>query len=203
MWQEIFGTIRGAFEGDVAAQQRAGGWARVLIDQQQQARLQQLVVWLERVQMRSAAKWYPPGIDGACRVVTPASACHATAVGACCCCGRPVCLRHAMISADADLLCASCFGVAKKHTTTFDASACAPGAGKPHDSSADALRQAYKVLGVAPNDEPDVIRKAYKELLRRNHPDGKKSETAKRRAESRFKEIRAAWDTISADRGIL
>jgi molecular chaperone DnaJ len=52
----------------------------------------------------------------------------------------------------------------------------------------------YKVLGVDKKASPDEIKKAYRKLARRYHPDKNPGDAA---AEARFKEISAAYDVLS------
>src|SRR5262245_41437630 len=51
----------------------------------------------------------------------------------------------------------------------------------------------YDVLGVARDAETDTIRKAYRKLARKNHPDLNPGDKA---AEERFKEISRAWEVL-------
>ena len=55
-------------------------------------------------------------------------------------------------------------------------------------------RDLYAVLGVARDASADVIRKAYRKLARRHHPDVNPGDKA---AEERFKEISEAYDVLS------
>ena len=55
-------------------------------------------------------------------------------------------------------------------------------------------RDLYAVLGVARDAGADVIRKAYRKLARRHHPDVNPGDKA---AEERFKEISEAYDVLS------
>lgn len=195
---ELVGTFRRVMDGDMAASARVGRWAEALLTDEAQDRLHLLLGWLERVQLRSMDKWFNRRISVRCSVVSPVGACRARAAGACACCGRPVCLQHSMISMDADLLCAPCFAVARKHADRFEPEPEPKAAPEPEQPDLD---KACRVLGVDLDASEEHVRKVYKEKLRRNHPDGKKSAAAKARAESRFKEIRAAWDTIAKTRG--
>jgi len=67
------------------------------------------------------------------------------------------------------------------------------------------LRHAYEVLGVQPGAEPDEIKRAYRRLMSRTHPDklvsrGLPEEMIQVAAE-RTREIRNAYDTIREARG--
>ena len=71
------------------------------------------------------------------------------------------------------------------------------GQAPPHQN--DAPRDPYRVLGVAPGASADEIRRAYRELAAKYHPDKVEhlGEDFKRLAEQRFKEIQAAYQALS------
>jgi molecular chaperone DnaJ len=52
----------------------------------------------------------------------------------------------------------------------------------------------YKVLGVSKNASPDEIKKSYRKLARKYHPDANRGDP---KAEDRFKEISEAYDVLS------
>ena len=56
----------------------------------------------------------------------------------------------------------------------------------------------YRVLGVAPTASEDEIKKAYRKLSRLYHPDSNmnKSESEKKAAEEKFKEVQTAYENI-------
>ncbi len=72
------------------------------------------------------------------------------------------------------------------------------------DSSQDEPKQSfgtkdpYAILGVRPGADPDTIKKAYRELAGKYHPDkvSHLGEEFRRLAESRFKEIQEAYQKI-------
>jgi curved DNA-binding protein len=55
-------------------------------------------------------------------------------------------------------------------------------------------RDYYEVLGVARDATPEAIKKAYRSLARKNHPDVNPGDKS---AEGRFKEIQQAYDILS------
>src|SRR5919198_5820791 len=54
----------------------------------------------------------------------------------------------------------------------------------------------YQVLGVPKNASASEIRKAYRKLAQKNHPD---ANPGNKEAEERFKEISAAYDVLGDD----
>ncbi len=58
----------------------------------------------------------------------------------------------------------------------------------------------YKVLGVQQNAEMDDIKKQYRNLCRKYHPDANINNPDKDKAEEKFKEIQAAYHQIVKDR---
>lgn len=58
----------------------------------------------------------------------------------------------------------------------------------------------YQVLGVDPSATDDEVKKAYRTLSRRYHPDANVNNPDKEAAEERFKQIQAAYDTIMKQR---
>jgi len=54
----------------------------------------------------------------------------------------------------------------------------------------------YQVLGVSPNASEDDIKKAYRTLSRRYHPDANVNNPNKKQAEEKFKQVQQAYDEI-------
>src|SRR5436305_9887634 len=62
------------------------------------------------------------------------------------------------------------------------------------DEVSMAVRDYYEVLGVARNATPDQIKKAYRGLARKHHPDVNPGDKT---AERKFKEVQQAYDILS------
>src|SRR5262245_34033483 len=58
----------------------------------------------------------------------------------------------------------------------------------------DKERDLYQVLGAARDADPETLKKAYRKLARRHHPDVNPGDKA---AEEKFKEISEAYDVLS------
>ncbi|MCR5312216.1 MAG: DnaJ domain-containing protein [Bacteroidaceae bacterium] len=68
----------------------------------------------------------------------------------------------------------------------------------------DSLEDAYKVLGVSPEASDDEVKKAYKDMVRKNHPDRVASlgEDVKEAATLKLQEINDAKERIFKSRGL-
>ena len=58
-------------------------------------------------------------------------------------------------------------------------------------------RDFYKILGVERSATAEDIKKAYKKLAMKYHPDKAKDETTKAKNEEKFKEVAEAYATLS------
>lgn len=63
---------------------------------------------------------------------------------------------------------------------------------------------AYKILGVDPNASDEEVKKAYREMAKKNHPDlvSNLGEEVRKAAEKKFQEINQAYETIKKQRGL-
>lgn len=62
------------------------------------------------------------------------------------------------------------------------------------------MTEPYQILGVSPNASNDEVKKAYRELSRKYHPDSYVDNPLSELAEAKFKEIQEAYDTIMKQR---
>ncbi|MEL4105935.1 DnaJ domain-containing protein [Oscillospiraceae bacterium WX1] len=62
------------------------------------------------------------------------------------------------------------------------------------------MNDPYSVLGVAPNASDDEIKKAYRELVRKYHPDNYHNNPLADLAQEKMKEINEAYDAVTKGR---
>ena len=64
--------------------------------------------------------------------------------------------------------------------------------------------RAYKILGIDPSASDEEVKKAYREMAKKNHPDlvSNLGEEVRQAAEKKFQEINAAYETIKRQRGM-
>lgn len=58
------------------------------------------------------------------------------------------------------------------------------------------MKSPYDILGVSPNASEDEVKKAYRKLSRKYHPDANVNNPNKEQAEEKFKEVQQAYDAI-------
>ena len=63
---------------------------------------------------------------------------------------------------------------------------------------------AYKILGIDPSASDEEVKKAYREMAKKNHPDkvGNLGDEVRQAAEKKFQEINEAYDLIKKQRGL-
>ena len=62
------------------------------------------------------------------------------------------------------------------------------------------MRDPYQVLGVSPGASDDEIKKAYRNLSRKYHPDANINNPNKEAEEEKFKEVQQAYDQIMKEK---
>ena len=62
------------------------------------------------------------------------------------------------------------------------------------------MKDPYSVLGVSQSASDDEIKRAYRELARKYHPDNYQNNPLADLAEEKMKEINEAYDTITKQR---
>ena len=62
------------------------------------------------------------------------------------------------------------------------------------------MRDPYEVLGVSPDASDDEVKRAYRDLARKYHPDNYQNNPLADLAEEKMKEINQAYDTITKGR---
>ena len=62
------------------------------------------------------------------------------------------------------------------------------------------MKDPYKILGVSPTDDDDKIKQAYRELVRKYHPDKYADSDLAELANEKMKEINAAYEQIRTER---
>ena len=74
------------------------------------------------------------------------------------------------------------------------------------DTDRERVSAAYRVLGIRPDSSNDEIKRAYRRLMNRNHPDkiaaGNPDAEALARAEQRTREVRRAYELLRTRRTI-
>lgn len=63
------------------------------------------------------------------------------------------------------------------------------------------MKDPYEVLGVSPSASDDEIKKAYRELARKYHPDNYQNNPLSDLAQEKMKDINEAYDAITKNRG--
>ena len=78
------------------------------------------------------------------------------------------------------------------------------GSGANARPAASELSQAYKVLGISPSASDDEVKKAYRQMALKHHPDrvATLGEDVKKAAEQKFQEINNAKEVIFKARGL-
>ena len=62
------------------------------------------------------------------------------------------------------------------------------------------MRNPYEVLGISPSATDDEVKKAYRELSRKYHPDSYANNPLADLAEEKFKQVQEAYNQIMKER---
>ena len=68
----------------------------------------------------------------------------------------------------------------------------------------EAADNAYKILEVSPNASDADVKSAYRQMVKKYHPDKVRSndQAIKKGAEEKFKEVQRAYEQIQKERGL-
>jgi len=101
---------------------------------------------------------------------------------------------------------ASALGVSRAELAQIEALVRAHEQRNAQRSEAEAVDEAYRVLGVTPEASNDEIKKAYRRLMNQHHPDKLVArglpESMAGMAEQKTVEVRAAYEKLKARRGL-
>jgi hypothetical protein len=155
-----------------------------------------LLPWAANVARFAPSKWVLP-VDGphVCAFERkPDEWCGAQAAACCLLCGMPVCVGHCLVAMDATVVCFPCMRTAAQHVKRWRPPVRSPG------SNGD-LAWAYRTLGVDPDADDQDVKRAYKKLVARYHPDraGRDKEGAELDAKL-FKAIDEAYAAVRRSR---
>jgi hypothetical protein len=125
-------------------------------------------------------------------------ACRAPAIGSCGFCRQPVCLHHALVGQNADLICRTCLAEYMRIVQARGGGA-PPPAAEPQRSPAEQeifdRRRYLRTLGLKEPVSWAIIHAAFRRKAARSHPDHAKP--AKRaEAETKFKQINEAYQWL-------
>lgn len=202
----LLDDIKRAISGEADATERVAStmfqYASVVLDPAYKELYSNAVLpWMQRMSETIPSKWYHPSVRRTCAVKSARGTCHLKAAGMCTLCQRDVCLSHSFVHVDGSLLCAHCVMTAKKYVEVVINTAPGPEEmRRPEPVKNDRLAEAYKLLGVTPDIEDDLLKAVYTKLLQKHHPDRASTHGDKSISEAKFKAIRSAYDTIKAAR---
>lgn len=184
----------------------------------------ELKPWVASLSRAATNKWLPriaAGIE--CEVPVMRRAvktgdCENLAVASCIVCRRPVCMSHSHINQDGEPICYLCVADAMNVVPPYQRQrAKAAGEESPRPRSYRRapppppndppppraggptplqIVEAFQTLGLKPGVSWEQVRTTHRKLSALNHPDKKRTESGKRSAEARFKEVQAAFELL-------
>lgn len=120
----------------------------------------------------------------------------------CAVCRRASCLGHVFVNVAAEAVCFECVGVAARaRGQTFRHDQQQQQAPPPQQKPSprrEEIEAALKTLGLEKTASWEEVETAYKSLLRKHHPDRKRTEDGKAKATERFKRVRTAYDALKS-----
>lgn len=147
----------------------------------------ELAPWFRNLVMQAGPKWLPRmGMGFPCHIVAlepKPMPCRNSAVAGCHVCHQATCLAHSFVNVAGELVCYGCvaqmlLGASNKQSQ--------------EELRKQALAEARKTLGVAPDAPWSVIHKTYRRKARKAHPDSGGSE-------EEFKRIQMAYELLKAE----
>jgi len=101
---------------------------------------------------------------------------------------------------------AKALGVSRAEVAQIETLVRGFGRSRSGPASAEAVAEAYRVLGVGPTAGDDEVKTAYRRLMSQHHPDKLVArglpESMRSVADQKTQEVRAAYETIKAQRGL-
>lgn len=177
--------------------------------------------WIANLSTEAIKSWTPLLVAGVrCNVpVSPTSQvrCGGPGVRACICCNVPVCLHHAMVAQTADVVCIKCVTDYMKLMrekgqepavanppwveSGFEggkarAKAPPPPQGPSVEDEQKVRERHLRALGLDEDADEDEVKAAYREMVKKYHPDKASSEVEKARFNKKFLKIQAAWEYL-------
>jgi hypothetical protein len=126
--------------------------------------------------------------------------CGIAAAGSCTVCQAAVCIEHALASVrDGELLCDGCVVAMRRMYAGVAAAHGEPErvAPRSREREGGGERATYlRRLGLDDSAGPEDIKRAFRQLAKKYHPDTKPAGKARERAERRFKEINEAYQWL-------
>lgn len=157
-----------------------------------------LMPWAIRVAQLAPSRWVLPArVAPVCALEQQGRLCAAFAVGACHICSRPICMTHALVSANADLVCWACMKVAAQHAPKWQATKPELGQ-KGAESGSD---WAYEMLGIERGATKAQIKAAFKKRIARFHPDTLPQGTDPKPNGDLVRMIKRAYDVVLKETG--
>lgn len=159
--------------------------------------MERYIRWVTGLIQNALVKWKVIGSSGLKCSLKLRSAhgdvvsCEAPAILVCMVCNSPTCLAHALVTSDGTGVCMGCVEAMK----TFRKG---PGdAATGHESPEELKKKYLGVLGLSEKATREEIQSAYKDLVKKHHPDKQRTSSAKKKAHDRMVELNQAFDWLN------